>query len=149
VKLAEVEANAFEVVPEPGALSLIGLSAVGLFGRRPGPRAVHRPRIGTAWLLFVDFPSHMFVGERATVTVIVRNEGDLQWPANQSFNFGQQDFQPGEVRLIDQPNWRDFIVASENEVSTYGGIFRGRPVKFEFDLVAPAAAAPTRRTGGW
>ncbi|MEA2707498.1 MAG: hypothetical protein QOF78_99 [Phycisphaerales bacterium] len=93
-----------------------------------------------ARFLFVDFPSEMFVGERKSVTVIVRNEGDIQWPANQSYNFGQQDFQPGEVRFIDQPNWRDFIIGAENEISTYGGIFRGRPVKFEFDLVAPATA---------
>jgi hypothetical protein len=34
VKLADVEANGFEVVPEPGALSLIGLGAIGLLGRR-------------------------------------------------------------------------------------------------------------------
>ena len=33
-KLADVEANGFEVVPEPGALSLLGLGAVGLLGRR-------------------------------------------------------------------------------------------------------------------
>ena len=34
VKLAEVEANGFEVVPEPGALSLLGLGAFGVLARR-------------------------------------------------------------------------------------------------------------------
>ena len=34
VKLAEVEANGFEVVPEPGALSLIGVAAMSMLSRR-------------------------------------------------------------------------------------------------------------------
>jgi uncharacterized protein (TIGR03382 family) len=34
VKLADVEARGFDVVPEPGALTLAGLTWAGLFVRR-------------------------------------------------------------------------------------------------------------------
>jgi hypothetical protein len=96
-----------------------------------------------ARFLWWDFPATMTPGQTATARVIVRNEGDLQWTtfnAQGPFNFGQQDFVPGETRFITTTNWRDVIDPIAAELSTYGGVFRSRPLLFEFDLKAPATA---------
>ncbi len=79
----------------------------------------------------------MTPGQVMEVSFIVRNEGDAQWTRGQLFNFGQQDFQPGEVRFIEATNWRDFIDETAAEIGTYGGVFRGRPVRFDFNIIAP------------
>ena len=48
-------------------------------------------------ILWHNIPDKMFAGEVYTVTVIVRNEGDLMWSAANDFKFGQQEFLPNEV----------------------------------------------------
>ena len=90
-----------------------------------------------AAFLWADFPATMTPGQVYAASAIVRNEGDLQWTVGQLFNFGQQDFQPGETKFIQSANWRDLIDSTAAETSTYGGVFRGRPVLFEFNIVAP------------
>jgi hypothetical protein len=90
-----------------------------------------------ASFLWNTLPATMKPGQVMEVSFIVRNEGDLQWTRGQLFNFGQQDFQPGEVRFIEAANWRDFIDETTAEIGTYGGVFRGRPVRFDFNIVAP------------
>jgi hypothetical protein len=90
-----------------------------------------------ASFLWNNLPSAMTPGQTLPVSFIVRNEGDLQWTVGQLFNFGQQDFQSGEVKLIQSANWRDLIDESAAEIGTYGGVFRGRPVTFDFNIVAP------------
>jgi hypothetical protein len=65
---------------------------------------------------------------------VVRNEGDLSWTAAEDFKFGQKEYLEGEVLFGAK---RYLIDDTQDEIPIYGGIFRGRPIVFEFDLIAP------------
>jgi hypothetical protein len=90
-----------------------------------------------AKILWEDFPTSLSPGETRSITVIVRNQGDYSWSAANNYKFGQQEFQAGEVLF--GPS-RYLIDDSMNEIPTYGGIFRGRPITFQIDVTAPSAA---------
>ena len=85
-------------------------------------------------VLYCDFPDYMYPGEHKTVRVIVRNEGDLMWSENDLFRFGQKEYLQGETLF---GTGRYTIDNTANEVDIYGGVCRGRPVTFEFELTAP------------
>lgn len=87
-----------------------------------------------ARILWHNLPTRMRPGEERDFQVVVRNDGDLSWTEAQQFRFGQQEFLPGEVLF--GPG-RYLLDDSENEIPTYGGIFRGRPVTFNVHVVAP------------
>ena len=87
-----------------------------------------------ARILWHNFPSVMWAGGHKTVQIIVRNEGDMMWNEPNQFRFGQKEFLPGEVLF---GAGRYVIDNAANEVGIYGGVFRGRPVVFEFEMVAP------------
>ena len=80
-------------------------------------------------------PTVINAGERRTVQVVLRNEGDLSWTAAADFKFGQKDYLAGEVLFGPA---RHLIDDTQNEIPIYGGVFRGRPITFEFELVAPS-----------
>ena len=88
-------------------------------------------------ILWHDLPRTMRIGEVRSVTVIVRNEGDLSWTEAADFRFGQKESLAGEVLFGPA---RYLIDDLTNEIPFYGGIFRGRPITFEFDLIAPDTA---------
>jgi len=86
-----------------------------------------------AKILWHNIPNRMLPGETRTATVIVRNEGDAKWTAAANYKFGQNDqldpvpFGPGRYLIND----------TEDEISVYGGIFRGRPKTFQVTVRAP------------
>jgi hypothetical protein len=86
-----------------------------------------------AKILWHNIPSRMTPGETRTVTVIVRNEGDVKWTEAAKYRFGQKDyldqimFGPGRYLIND----------AQDEIPTYGGIFRGRPKTFQVTMRAP------------
>lgn len=78
-------------------------------------------------------PNTMTAGQTVSIQVTVRNEGDLMWSEDDNFRLGfRGDFFPTETR--------SFMNDTTNEIPTYGGIFRGRPITFTFNLTAPATA---------
>ena len=87
-------------------------------------------------ILWHNMPSEMNAGEKCIVQVVVRNEGDLSWTGAEGFMFGQKDYLGGEVLF---GTGRYLIDDMDNEIPLYGGIFRGRPIIFEFELEAPSA----------
>ncbi|MCO6046745.1 NBR1-Ig-like domain-containing protein [Aeoliella sp. ICT_H6.2] len=89
-----------------------------------------------ARILWHNLPETLRPGQTVTAQVIVRNTGDVRWTGAAGFQFGQNEqqdvvlFGTGRYKLNDE----------DNEIPTYGGIFRGRPVKFDVTLTAPAKA---------
>jgi hypothetical protein len=63
----------------------------------------------------------------------VRNEGDLSWTNSAGIKFGEDPADPVKFTAADCP-----IDDEVNEVPTYGGVFRGRPVTFTFTVTAPS-----------
>ncbi|MFH1551057.1 MAG: NBR1-Ig-like domain-containing protein [Planctomycetota bacterium] len=88
-------------------------------------------------ILWHNMPAEMTPGEKCIVQVVVRNEGDLSWTGAEDFMFGQKDYLGGEVLF---GTARYLIDDMDNEIPLYGGIFRGRPIIFEFELEAPSSA---------
>ncbi len=86
-----------------------------------------------AKILWHNIPTNMMPGETRLVTVVVRNEGDTSWTGAANYKFGQKEFLdpvlfgPGRYLIND----------SEDEIPIYGGVFRGRPKAFQFNLTAP------------
>jgi len=68
---------------------------------------------------------------------VVRNERDLSWTGAEDYKFGQKEYLAGEVLF--GPG-RYLIDDTQNEIPVYGGIFRGQPMVFEFDLVYESVA---------
>lgn len=96
-----------------------------------------------AKILWHDLPTRMRPGEMRAATVIVRNEGDALWSEAAKYRFGQKEFLdpvlfgPGRYLLND----------AQDDIPTYGGIFRGRPKTFTLSLQAPTI--PGRYTNHW
>ena len=83
-------------------------------------------------ILWHDFPTNMIIGQSMLCSVYIRNSGFDLWTSNNNYCFGQRleddtAFGPGRYYFNDE----------ENEVDFYGGIFRGRPVKFDVQITAP------------
>lgn len=83
--------------------------------------------------LWNNLPSTMQPGETRTVSVTVRNTGDVQWAGANGFKLGQEELK--DPAVFGAGRWQVDDVA--NEVDKYGGVFRGRPVTFTFDITAP------------
>ena len=85
-----------------------------------------------AAIVWHNIPTNMQPGEVRTATVIIRNEGDALWSEAAKFRFSQSDsdtvnFGPGRY-LIDD---------TQDDIPTFGGIFRGRTRTFQLTLTAP------------
>lgn len=85
-----------------------------------------------AKFLWHNLPKEMKAGSTAKVTIIVRNEGDEAWSGGSGFALLQ--IPTDEVIFLPKPVPVD---DPAHEVEKYGGVFRGRPVKFEFEITAP------------
>lgn len=88
-----------------------------------------------AKVLWSSVPSTVSAGQTFPVTVVVRNEGWDEWTAAKNYKLGVREpantgtpFAPSRVLLND----------ALDDIPRYGGIFRGRPKTFTFNLTAPA-----------
>ena len=83
--------------------------------------------------LWNDIPASMAPGESTTVQVLVRNEGDAKWSQSAGYRLSEvangHAWGPANIQIDD----------ADNEIAKYGGVFRGRPVLFEFNITAPNA----------
>ena len=83
-------------------------------------------------ILWHNIPTNMIVDQTIHCSVYVRNTGFDLWSSNNNYCFGQRleddtAFGPGRYYFDD----------AENEVDFYSGIFKGRAVKFDLDVIAP------------
>lgn len=85
-----------------------------------------------AKILWHDIPTHLDPGETVSVTVIVRNTGDVQWNSALGYEFLQDD--ADDVLFLSSPVAIDEVAA---EVAKYDGVFRGRAIRFDFEITAP------------
>ena len=93
---------------------------------------------GYAWRFCCRAPSLYRLRETRAATVIVRNEGDALWLEAAKYRFGQKEF----LDPVLFGDGRYLINDTQDDIPTYGGIFRGRPKTFTLSLRAPA-------TPGW
>lgn len=89
-----------------------------------------------AKILWHNLPARMLPGETRTATVIVRNEGDATWSESAKFRLGQKEF----LDPVLFGAGRYLINDAQDDIPTFGGIFRGRPKTFTLALKAPTAA---------
>ncbi|MFA6185922.1 MAG: NBR1-Ig-like domain-containing protein, partial [Phycisphaerae bacterium] len=82
-------------------------------------------------ILWHNFPTVMRAGEHMIVKIIFRNEGDMMWNEATMFRMGQHST-PAFAAV-----GRWMIDNTANEVGIYGGVFRGRDVTFQVELIAP------------
>jgi hypothetical protein len=84
-------------------------------------------------ILWNNIPDTMVRGDTVWATVLVRNDGDQMWTGANDFKFGEKE---SEDPVLFGP-MRYPIDDNTNEISTYGGIFRGRVIEFNIPIVAP------------
>jgi hypothetical protein len=92
-----------------------------------------RPNLGSR-ILWHNLPKRLLPGETYPVKIVVQNAGNVVWSETGNFKFGQLS----GTALASGGQTRWTVEDTQNEVNIYGGVFRGRPVVFSFDLVAPA-----------
>ena len=90
-----------------------------------------------ATILWHNFPDSMRPGETLTAKVIVRNDGDISWTGAKHFKLGQNEQTDSAVFGLG----RAVIDDATNEIPIYGGIFRGRPIVFFVELMAPTSSS--------
>lgn len=86
-----------------------------------------------AKILWHDLPDVMEPGSTQTVSVVVRNTGDVSWTAAANYKFGDMADNDAVFGLT-----RYLIDDQADEIPIYGGIFRGRAKTFQLTLTAPA-----------
>ncbi len=87
-----------------------------------------------AKILWHNIPATLTPGETRTVSIIVRNTGDASWTAGANYKLGQGD---ADTSLV--AGKRVLLNDTQDEIPTYGGLFRGRAKEFQVTLSAPAA----------
>ena len=85
-----------------------------------------------ATIVWHNIPARMQPGETRGATVIVRNEGDALWSEAARYRFSQSDFD-----AINFGHGRCLIDDSQDDIPTFGGIFRGRAKAFPIIVTAP------------
>lgn len=95
-----------------------------------------------AKILWHNIPSRMLPGETRAATVVVRNEGDAMWSESAKYRFGQKDTDPVKFGA-----GRYAINDAQDDIPTFGGIFRGRPKTFTLSVKAPPT--PGLYTNHW
>ena len=83
-------------------------------------------------IIWQNMPTNMIAGETNHCSVYVRNTGFDLWTSTNNYKFGQADtdseiFGPGRYYFND----------NEYETDLYLGVFKGRPVKFDVEVIAP------------
>jgi hypothetical protein len=84
-----------------------------------------------AALVAHDLPATLAQGERRLVTVVMRNAGDRAWTAGAGDGLVVTQGTSWAVDLVDA------VDDARDEVAQYGGLFRGRPRAFTFEVTAP------------
>jgi hypothetical protein len=97
-----------------------------------------------AKILWHNLPTRLLPGETRTATVIVRNEGDISWTAGDRYRFGQKEY----IDPVVFGAGRYFLNDSQDEIPSYGGIFRGRTRTFQLTLRAPLTPGTYRTHWG-
>ena len=95
-----------------------------------------------AKIVWHNIPTRMLPGETRAATVIVRNEGDAFWSEAAKYRFGQRDSDPVKFGA-----GRYLINDTQDDIPTFGGIFRGRPKTFTLSVHAPTT--PGLYTNHW
>jgi PKD repeat protein len=85
-----------------------------------------------AAIVWHNIPAHMQPGEVRSATVIVRNEGDALWSEAAKYRFSQSDSD-----AVNFGHGRYVIDDTQDDIPTFGGIFRGRARTFQTTLTAP------------
>lgn len=85
-----------------------------------------------AAIVWHNIPTNMMPGETRSATVIVRNEGDALWSEAAHYRFGQSDSD-----VADFGQRRYLLDDTQEDIPTFGGIFRGRAHAFQITLTAP------------
>jgi hypothetical protein len=93
-----------------------------------------------AMILDHTFPESMPAGETVYASVTVRNTGDALWTGADGYQFSQID---GDANF----SGPSIINDDQNEIPTYGGIFRGRAITFPLAITAPSS--PGEYTTRW
>jgi PKD repeat protein len=83
-------------------------------------------------IVWHNIPTNMQPGEVRNATVIVRNEGDALWSEAAKYRFSQSDSD-----AVDFGQGRYLIDDTQDDIPTFGGIFRGRTKTFQITLTAP------------
>ncbi|MFH1551059.1 MAG: NBR1-Ig-like domain-containing protein [Planctomycetota bacterium] len=78
-----------------------------------------------------DIPTNMVAGQSYDITLTFRNTGDNKWT-------NADDYQLVSVPTIPDNSRITYIVDTEDEIPTYGGILRGRSKTFEISFKAPS-----------
>ncbi len=85
-----------------------------------------------AAVVWHNIPTNMQPGETRSATVILRNEGDALWNEATQVRFSQKD-----TDAVNFGHGRYYIDDSQDDIPTFGGIFRGRPKTFQLTITAP------------
>jgi len=88
-----------------------------------------------------DFPMTVNANGTESVTVTVRNTGDIPWTSADGFTLQQLGTDAAQLSATGT------IDDATNEIPIYGGIFRGRPIVFNLDLMVPDVRGPV--TTNW
>jgi hypothetical protein len=85
-------------------------------------------------IIWHNIPATVKKGQTIPVTICVRNNGDTMWSGAEGYGLsvksGTSYCSPAKSMIND----------SENQIGFFGGVFRGRPVKFNFTLAVPSTA---------
>jgi hypothetical protein len=84
-----------------------------------------------AEVLQVKFPAEMQVGLTYPAEIVVRNRGDSRWSAAGGYELVLQD---ENSPFVEGREFRFNEQDPVNEIGLFGGIFRGRPVTFRFNV---------------
>lgn len=93
-----------------------------------------------ARMLVHNFPATVTANSTENVSVTIRNTGDIAWTGAAGFTLQQLPADAAQFSAIGS------IDDSTNEIPTYSGIFRGRPITFELQLSVPDVRGPVTTT---
>ncbi len=85
-----------------------------------------------AAIVWHNIPTRMQPGEIRSATVVVRNEGDALWSEAAKYRFSQSGSD-----AVDFGHGRYVMDDSQDDIPTFGGIFRGRAKTFQITVTAP------------
>ncbi len=84
--------------------------------------------------LWNDIPTQVRRSTTYPAKLIIRNAGDVSWNNASGVRFGQDRAADPAVFCASDYTIDD----GTNEIPTYGGIFRGRPIEFSLQLTSPS-----------
>ncbi|MFK7973123.1 MAG: hypothetical protein AB8F95_22320 [Bacteroidia bacterium] len=109
------------------------------------------PRLD-ARFLWHEAPIQLAPNQVDTAHIIIRNEGDEMWSNAKGYTLKQSPSDP--VQFASQSGMIDDLL---HDIPTFGGVFKGRPLRFDIPIIAPmqkgsydhALAYDEGRYGSW